>query len=97
MSDETAAHYRNCFSTGSGRFVLHNILEEAGCFRDLETIEELAVENFAKTILHKLEIYGDVRNNAMVINRMFDIPIRKETGWLKRNLRNLRKLRKQKR
>ena len=88
MSDETAAHYRNCFNTGSGRFVLLNILEEAGFFKDLETTEEMAVENFAKMILHKLGIYGDVRNNAMVINRMFDIPIRKEkTGWLKRKLR----------
>lgn len=88
MSDETASHYRNCFSTGSGRFVLANLLEEAGYFRDLETTEELAVENFAKMILHKLEIYSDVKNNAMVINRMFDIPIRKEkAGWLKKKLR----------
>ncbi len=68
-----------------------DMLEEAGFFEETNTVEEMAVVNFMKTVLHKLEIYGDVRNNAMVINRMFDIPIRKEIGWLKRNLRKLRK------
>lgn len=87
MSDETGAHYRNCFGTGSGRYVLHNMLEEAKFFGEVTTPEEVAVENFMKIVLHKLEIYDEPKDNSRVIDRMFDIPLRKEVSWLKKLLK----------
>jgi hypothetical protein len=87
MPDSMEVYYRQCFGTGSGKIVLKNILMEAKLFDQIETPEEMAVENFAKMILHKMGEYGDVRRNERLIERLFIIPRKEETGWLKRNLK----------
>jgi hypothetical protein len=91
VPDSIEVFYRNCFGTGSGRIVLKNILIEAKLFDTIETPEEMAVENFAKMILHKMGEYGDIRQNEMLIDRLFNIPRKEKTGWLKRLKRRLRK------
>ena len=82
--DPIEIYYRQCFGTGSGKIVLKNLLMEAGLFDQLETSEELAVENFAKTILHKMGEYGDARRNETLIEELFNIPRKEKIGWLKR-------------
>ena len=89
MTDPIEVYYRNCFGTGSGKIVLKNILMEAKLFEQIETSEEMAVENFAKTILHKMGEYGDVRRNEMLIDRLFNIPRKESIGWLRRLKRKL--------
>ena len=91
--DSIETYYRNCFGTGSGKIVLKNILLEAKLFEEINTPEEMAVENFVKTILHKMGEYGDVRRNETIIDRLFNLPRKEETGWLKRKLQSLRKKR----
>ena len=91
MTDPIEIYYRNCFGTGSGKIVLKNILMEAKLFEQINTPEEMAVENFAKTILHKMGEYGDVRRNETIIDRLFDIPRKERTGWLKRLKRKIQK------
>ncbi len=91
MPDPIEVYYRNCFSTGSGRIVLKNILMEAKLFDTIETPEEMAVENFVKIMLHKMGHYGDIRSNEMLIENLFNIPIRKEDSWLKQLRRKLRR------
>lgn len=92
--DPIEIYYRNCFGTGSGKIVLKNILMEAKIFEQISTPEEMAVENFAKTILHKMGEYGDVRRNETIIDRLFNIPRKEKTGWLKRKLQSLKKRKK---
>jgi hypothetical protein len=83
--DPIEIYYRNCFGTGSGKVVLKNLLMEARLFEQNETSEQQAVENFAKTILHKMGEYGDTRMNEKLIDRLFNIPKRKEKiGWLQK-------------
>lgn len=94
MIDSIETYYRNCFGTGSGKIVLKNILLEAKLFDQITTPEEMAVENFAKTILHKMGEYGDVRRNETIIDRLFNIPRKEEAGWLKRKLQSLKKRKK---
>ena len=91
MTDPIEVYYRNCFGTGSGKIVLKNILMEARLFEQNTTPEQQAVENFVKTILHKMGEYGDVRRNEMLIDRLFDLRIRKEDSWLKRLKRKIRR------
>lgn len=92
MTDPIEIYYRNCFGTGSGKIVLKNILIEAKLFEQINTPEEMAVENFVKTILHKMGEYGDVRRNETIIDKLFNIPRKEvETGWLKRKLQSLRR------
>ncbi|MHC4639173.1 MAG: hypothetical protein ACYTBV_16980, partial [Planctomycetota bacterium] len=83
MLDPMEVYYRQCFGTGSGKIVLKNILMEAKLFDQIDTPEEMAVENFAKMILHKMGEYGDVKRNERLIERLFVIPRKEETGWLK--------------
>jgi hypothetical protein len=92
-SDPMEVYYRNCFGTGSGKIVLKNLLIEAGLFEQLETPEQMAVENFAKTILHKMGEYGDIKRNETIIDRLFNLPVRKEDSWLKRLKRKHQKQR----
>ncbi len=91
MTDPIEIYYRNCFGTGSGKIVLKNILMEATLFEQINTPEEMAVENFVKTILHKMGEYGDVRRNETIIDRLFNLPRKEETGWLKRLKRKIQK------
>jgi hypothetical protein len=91
MLDPMEVYYRQCFGTGSGKIVLKNILMEAKLFDQIDTPEEMAVENFAKMILHKMGEYGDVKRNERLIERLFVIPRKEETGWLKRKLQSLKK------
>ena len=91
MSDQTEIYYRGCFSTGSGKIVLKNLLMEARLFEQNVTPEQQAVENFAKTILYKIGDYGDVKQNERLIDRLFDIPRKEEIGWLRKILRSLKK------
>ncbi len=91
MTDPIEIYYRNCFGTGSGKIVLKNILMEAKLFEQINTPEEMAVENFVKTILHKMGEYGDVRRNETIIDRLFNLPRKEETGWLKRLKRKIQK------
>lgn len=70
--------YRTCFSTGSGKTVLTDILMEAGYFdTDLKTAEEIAVENFAKKIIHKLGVYDvkDLSQQLRFVDKMFSLPV----------------------
>lgn len=83
-TDPIEIYYRNCFGTGSGKVVLKNLLIEARLFEQNETPEQQAVENFAKTILHKMGEYGDVRQNENIIERLFNIPRKEKTGWLRK-------------
>ncbi len=51
------ASYRACFLTDPGQRVLGDILIQAGYFdTDLHTEGEVAVQNFAKSILRKMGI-----------------------------------------
>ncbi len=73
--DKTTDYYRICFGTAEGKRVLANLLVEARFFEHIKTYEELAVENFVKTILNKCGAY-DVRNVNYYIDGLFRLPIR---------------------
>ncbi len=72
---EQIATYRSCFSTASGRVVLSQLLAEAGLFDDnLKTIEELAVENFAKKwILKNLGILEKSEDIPEYVDKLFEL------------------------
>lgn len=88
--DPIEIYYRNCFGTGSGKIVLKNLLMEARLFEQNETPEQQAVENFAKTILYKMGEYGDNKVNENLIERLFNIPRKEKTGWLRKIKRLLK-------
>lgn len=70
--------YRQCFSTLSGKMVLTDILIDAGYFDDdLKTSEEIAVENFVKTILHKMGVYDkkDLSQQSRFVDKIFELPV----------------------
>ena len=70
--DHTEMDYRTCFSSDVGRRVLGHLLAEAGYFDDdLQTPEEIAVENYAKGILRRMGIL-DISNIQQVINGMIN-------------------------
>lgn len=97
MPDPMEIYYRQCFGTGSGKLVLKNLLMEAGLFDELHTPEEQAVENFAKRILQTMGTYGDVtkghmEENEILMENLFNLPIRKEDSWLRRKLKRLLRL-----
>ena len=55
--DDQVTSYRTFFVNDSGKRVLAELLTDAGLFdTDLSTPEEIAVENYAKKILHKMGI-----------------------------------------
>lgn len=63
--DSTVTAYRQTFSTESGKRVLVDILSQAGFFdTNLSTPEEIAVENFAKKILKKSGLCGQVPEHS---------------------------------
>lgn len=77
MDNELLIAYRQCLSTGSGRIVLNDLLIEAGYFDDdLKTIEEIAVENFVKKILHKMGVYDkdDLSQQSRFVDGLFQLP-----------------------
>lgn len=81
MKDRLKIEYRTCFSTGSGKVVLTDLLMEAGYFdADLKTTEEIAVENFVKKIIHKLGIYDvkDLSQQLRFVDKMFSLPVEME-------------------
>jgi len=78
MKNQLRMDYRTCFSTGSGKMVLTDLLMEAGFFDDdLKNIEELAVENFVKKILHKMGVYDkkDLNQQARFVDKIFELPV----------------------
>lgn len=83
MKNQLRIDYRNCFSTGSGKIVLVDILLQAGYFdTDLKTTEEIAVENFVKEILHKMGIYDakDLKQQERFVDKLFELPVEMENG-----------------
>jgi len=77
MNNELLIAYRQCFSGGSGKVVLTDLLIEAGYFDDdLKTTEELAVENFVKKILHKMGVYDkkDLSQQSRFVDNIFELP-----------------------
>jgi len=51
---------------------------EAGFFDDdLKSTEEIAVENYAKKILHKMGIYDkkDLGQQERFVNKLFELPV----------------------
>ena len=72
--DNTVTSYRTCFGTDAGRRVLGDILINGGYFdNDLTTTEEIAVQNFVKTIVKKLGISGPDSVDSYV-NKLFELP-----------------------
>lgn len=83
MKNQLRIDYRTCFGTQSGKNVLTDILMQAGYFdTDLKTTEEVAVENFAKEIIHKLGIYDakDLAQQLRFVENMFTLPVEMENG-----------------
>jgi len=78
MKNQLRIDYRTCFSTGSGKMVLTDLLMEAGFFDDdLKTTEELAVENFVKKILHKMGVYDkkDLSQQVRFVDKILELPV----------------------
>jgi len=78
MKNQLRIDYRTCFSGGSGKMVLTDLLMEAGFFDDdLKTTEELAVENFAKKILHKMGVYDkkDLSQQVRFVDKLLELPV----------------------
>lgn len=78
MKNQLRIDYRMCFSTGSGKMVLTDILMESGFFDDdLKSTEEIAVENFVKKILHKMGVYDkkDLGQQVRFVNKLFELPV----------------------
>lgn len=80
MIDPLNIHYRQCFSTESGRLVLANMLILAGYFDSEVKTEDLAVLNFVKKILKNGGFHpADSRDHVTVsgyVNKLLEIPIR---------------------
>ncbi len=75
--DGTVDYYRRCLSSADGRMVLANMLTEAGFFKHVKTYEELAVENFMKTVLTKVGIfYGTKGFENAYVDKLFELPYR---------------------
>jgi len=78
MKNQLRIDYRTCFSGGSGKMVLTDLLMESGFFDDdLKTTEELAVENFVKKILHKMGVYDkkDLNQQTRFVDKIFELPV----------------------
>jgi len=78
MKNQLRIDYRTCFSGGSGKMVLTDLLMEAGFFDDdLKTTEELAVENFVKKILHKMGVYDkkDLSQQVRFVDKLLELPV----------------------
>ncbi len=74
VNDEVAS-YRTCFSTDAGKRVLGDILLSAGLWDDDKfTTEEIAVQNFAKTIIRKLGICKDPKDMGVFVQKLFELP-----------------------
>ncbi len=56
MAKEDKTSYRTFFTNDAGKRVLAELLTQAGVFDTDLKPEEVAVENFAKEILHKMGI-----------------------------------------
>ena len=77
--DQHEIDYRTCFSTPVGRRVLGNILANAGLFdTGHKTPEQSAVENFAKTILESMGLFG--AKNAHKVDQITNAIIDIQTG-----------------
>ena len=73
--DTTLAFYRDCFSTPSGKRVLAHLLADMGFFDNtIKTQEELAVCNYAKTILVRLGVVG-TQNLDYFANMFVNAPV----------------------
>lgn len=84
--DSQITSYRTFFASDAGKRVLGDILAEAGMFdTDVKTPEEMAVLNFAKTILKKMGLCGErepnswlsVNNIGSFIQKLSELPIEK--------------------
>ncbi|MCK5017531.1 MAG: hypothetical protein KAS32_10730 [Candidatus Peribacteraceae bacterium] len=74
--DKTIDYYRECFSTAQGKMVLANLLAEAKFFEYTKTHDDMAVENFVKTILIKTGTYHPDNLNGFV-DKLFELPTRR--------------------
>ncbi len=69
-------YYRTCFGTEAGKKVLGDILIQSGYFDlDLETPEEIAIQNFGKYIVHNLGV-NSVDNVDTYVQNLFNLPRR---------------------
>ena len=76
--DGTVDYYRQCFATAHGRMTLTNMLIEAGFFKHNKTYEELAVENFMKTVITKTGLfYGSKGFENAYVDKLFELPCRR--------------------
>ncbi len=76
--DVTQSRYRECFSTAAGKRVLGYLLADMGFFdNDLTTVEEMAVANYAKTILKNLGVF-ELSNADSFVNKLFEIPTKEK-------------------
>ncbi len=74
VSDETVS-YRTCFGTDAGKRVLGDILLSAGLWDDDKfTADDIAVQNFAKTIIKKLGVCKDPKDMGSFVQKLFELP-----------------------
>jgi hypothetical protein len=76
MIDETTIrYYRDTFGTDSGKKVLAHLLADLGLYdNNLKTTEEIALSNYAKTILMRLGIIG-TQNLDYYANMFMNAPL----------------------
>jgi hypothetical protein len=73
--DKVIDYYRDCFSTPSGKRVLAHLLADMGYFdNNLKSPEEVAVANYAKTLLVRLGIIG-TQNLDYFANMFINAPV----------------------
>lgn len=71
--DKTVDYFRECFSTEAGKRVLASMLIEAKFFDYIETPEEIAVENFMKTVMTKCGTYN-IDNIDYYVTSIMNLP-----------------------
>ena len=71
---DTERAYRTCFSTDAGRLVLGDILANAGYFDcDVHSEGEIAVQNFARSILKKMGVFGSPEKIKPYVDKIMEL------------------------
>ena len=71
----TTQYYRDCFGSDSGKKVLAHLLADMGFYDDnIQTVDEMAVSNYARRILKRLGIIG-TENLDYYSNMFINAPV----------------------
>ena len=73
MPDEDRDCLRRCFSTPDGRRVLGMLLIELGFFDQNKTPEQMALTNFAKSLLRRIGFTDKPQKIDTLVNKLFEI------------------------